>query len=49
MLLLDTSDKVLIEENNWNDTFWGVCNGVGENNLGRLLMQVRGEIQCGKN
>jgi hypothetical protein len=48
MHLLDTGDKVLIEENNWNDTFWGVCNGVGENNLGRLLMQIRGEIQCGK-
>lgn len=43
--LLDTGDKVLIEENNWNDTFWGVCDGVGENNLGRLLMQVREEIK----
>ena len=44
--LLDTDEKVLIEENDWNDTFWGVCDGVGENNLGRLLMQVRKEIRA---
>lgn len=43
--LLDTGDKVLVEENNWGDTFWGVCDGVGENNLGKLLMQVREEIK----
>lgn len=29
------------EDNYWNDTFWGVCNGVGENHLGKLLMEVR--------
>ncbi len=39
--LLDTGDAMLIEGNNWNDTFWGVCNNTGENNLGRLLMKVR--------
>ncbi|MEO6612807.1 MAG: NADAR family protein [Chitinophagaceae bacterium] len=39
--LLATGDATLIEGNNWNDTFWGVCNNTGENNLGRLLMEVR--------
>lgn len=43
-MLIDTHDKVLIEGNYWNDTFWGVCNGVGENNLGIILMKIRGEI-----
>lgn len=40
-MLLDTGDVELIEGNTWGDTFWGVCNGVGENHLGKLLMQVR--------
>lgn len=42
--LLETGDAELIEGNTWNDTFWGVCNGEGENNLGRLLMKVREEL-----
>lgn len=44
-LLLSTGDHELVEGNHWQDTFWGVCNGVGENWLGRLLMQVRTEIK----
>jgi N-glycosidase YbiA len=43
--LLDTGDAELIEENNWNDRFWGVCKGVGENMLGKLLMEVRTELR----
>lgn len=43
-LLLNTGSSILIEGNNWNDCFWGVCNGVGENKLGEILMQVRTEI-----
>jgi ribA/ribD-fused uncharacterized protein len=31
----------LIEGNWWGDTYWGVCNGVGENHLGKLLMKIR--------
>jgi ribA/ribD-fused uncharacterized protein len=41
--LLDTKDHELIEGNHWNDTFLGVCNGVGDNNLGKLLMKIREE------
>lgn len=43
--LLDTGDAQLIEGNKWNDTFWGVCNGKGENHLGHILMEVRADIQ----
>lgn len=42
-LLLATGDAELVEGNTWNDTFWGVCRGRGENWLGRLLMEVREE------
>jgi len=40
-LLLDTDNSNIIEVNVWNDTFWGECNGIGENHLGKLLMEVR--------
>lgn len=43
--LIATSDDVLVEGNTWGDTFWGMCNGVGLNHLGRLLMQVRAEVR----
>lgn len=42
--LILTKDRQLIEGNTWNDTFWGVCNGVGDNNLGKLLMKIRSEL-----
>lgn len=45
--LLDTRPKYLIEGNNWGDTFWGVCNGRGENHLGDLLVKVRKELVWG--
>lgn len=44
-LLLATGDATLIEGNNWGDTYWGQVNGVGENNLGKVLMQVRSELR----
>ena len=43
--LLDTEDAYLEETNYWNDVWWGVCNGVGENHLGRLLMKIRDELR----
>jgi len=42
--LSNTGNALLVEDNSWNDTFWGVCNGAGENHLGKLLMEVRKEI-----
>ena len=43
--LLATGDIPLVEENTWNDTFWGVCRGKGENHLGRILMEERDRIR----
>lgn len=42
--LLSTGDSYIEETNHWNDRFWGVCNGKGENMLGRLLMNIRDEL-----
>lgn len=39
--LLGTVGEELVEGNNWGDRYWGVCGGKGENNLGKLLMEVR--------
>lgn len=35
----------IVEENTWNDTFWGVCNGIGENHLGEILTKLRDEYR----
>lgn len=44
--LLATAGRHLSEGNWHKDSFWGVYlkDGVGENNLGRILMMVRDEI-----
>lgn len=39
--LLETGSAHLIEGNTWKDDFWGVYQGVGENHLGIILMEVR--------
>jgi ribA/ribD-fused uncharacterized protein len=46
--LLGTGDAELVEGNWWKDRFWGVCEGTGENWLGRLLMERRAELHNGK-
>lgn len=43
--LINTGDAQLIEGNTWGDTYWGVCNGQGQNVLGQLLMLVRSELK----
>ncbi len=43
--LLNTGDEELIKNNNHNDVYWGVCNGVGINCLGRILMDIRNKIK----
>lgn len=42
--LLSTGSEELVEGNWWKDTYWGVCNGVGENKLGHILMEVREKL-----
>lgn len=49
--LLETGDRELEEGNRWNDRFWGICppgSGMGKNILGRLIMEIRGELRKGK-
>jgi ribA/ribD-fused uncharacterized protein len=43
--LLSTGDLYLEETNHWNDVYWGVCDGVGENMLGRMLMYIRKQLK----
>jgi ribA/ribD-fused uncharacterized protein len=49
-LLLSTGTAEIIEGNYWHDNFWGNCECpkckdiVGQNNLGKLIMEVRSII-----
>lgn len=43
--LIETGDAPLIEGNHWGDTYWGVCRGVGQNHLGKILMNVREDLK----
>lgn len=49
-MLLETGDIDIIEGNYWHDNYWGQCTcnkckGKGQNNLGKILMQVREHIR----
>ena len=44
--LMATGDEEIVEWNNWNDRYWGkTLDGVGENNLGKLLMKIRADLK----
>lgn len=46
-MLVNTGDQEIVEGNTWGDKYWGVCppgSDNGENNLGRILMNVRAEL-----
>jgi len=48
-MLLSTGDVTIIEGNWWHDVFYGQCTcekciGKGKNNLGKILMQIRSEL-----
>ena len=52
-LLLETGSEVIAELNDWGDTFWGMTVDddwvlTGRNELGKIWMKLRGELQ-GKN
>lgn len=42
--LVATFPAELIEGNTWGDVWFGVCNGIGHNHLGKILMLVRDEL-----
>lgn len=44
-MLLATDNKHIEETNYWNDSWWGVCEGVGKNVLGKLIMNIRSELR----
>jgi N-glycosidase YbiA len=44
--LINTGDVELVNRNYVGDTFWGVCNGKGENHSGRILTLIRSELQA---
>ena len=35
----------IVEENTWQDTYWGVCEDKGQNNLGKLLTKIKNDMQ----
>ena len=41
--LIETYPAKLEEGNTWGDRVWGTVNGIGENRLGLILMQIRNE------
>lgn len=45
--LISTDGQELYEGNWWHDTVWGVdhITGIGQNNLGKLLMKIRNEFK----
>ncbi|MEU4848323.1 GTP cyclohydrolase II [Streptomyces gilvosporeus] len=46
--LLESGEARLVEGNAWGDTFWGECEGVGENVMGQILMDLRDELREGR-
>lgn len=43
-LLRGTGEELLAEVNTWDDTFWGITDKGGQNNLGLILMRVRRDL-----
>lgn len=43
--LIGTEDELLVEENNCGDRFWGVCNGIGQNCLGKILKETKEKLK----
>lgn len=46
--LIETEDDYLIEDTPWGDRFWGQTDGIGENHLGKMLMERRESLREGK-
>lgn len=44
--LLETDGCNLVEGNTWNDRFWGVCKGIGENHLEKILESTRNKLKA---
>jgi predicted NAD-dependent protein-ADP-ribosyltransferase YbiA (DUF1768 family) len=42
--LMETAPKMITEGNIWGDVYWGMCNGRGQNHLGRIIMDIREKL-----
>ena len=42
--LYQTGSAKIVEGSYWHDTYWGICKGVGENHLGKIIMKIRQNI-----
>jgi predicted NAD-dependent protein-ADP-ribosyltransferase YbiA (DUF1768 family) len=43
--LLETGERLLVEDS-WRNAFWGIGeDGAGENMLGKLWMEIRAELR----
>lgn len=38
---LKATSETIVEDNSWGDTYWGRCNGKGQNHLGNLLEHLK--------
>lgn len=45
MVKLIAINEPIVEHNTWHDEFWGVCDGLGKNNLGIILDKIRVDAQ----
>ena len=41
---LKAVDEPIVEDNTWNDRYWGVCRGKGQNHLGQLLEKIKKDL-----
>lgn len=51
--LYQTENHFLEESNYWHNKYWGVCyckkcNGIGENKLGEIIMNIRASLYEGE-
>jgi ribA/ribD-fused uncharacterized protein len=47
-LLISTDEEDIQEGNDWGDTFWGISpvgSGSGQNNLGKIYMELRSKLK----
>lgn len=47
--LVEIEEEIVEDTVSWTDKFWGRTNGIGENNLGKILQKVKEEITMDKN
>lgn len=43
-VLIGTGNAYLEEVTWWDDTYWGTFKGYGKSNLGKILMDIRKEL-----